>query len=189
MTPTSAEPVTYPLTIEHALGTTVLEAQPERVATVQWANHEVPLALGVVPVGMAAANFGDEDGDGLLPWVADELAELDAATPVLFDENDGIDFEAVADTDPDVILAAYSGLTQEDYDTSQRDRSDDRVSRSPLGDGVAGHDPAEQPRHGDARRGRGADRRHRSCDRHEVERFPNWPGCRRCSPATSTRPT
>ncbi|TFV68696.1 iron-siderophore ABC transporter substrate-binding protein, partial [Blastococcus sp. CT_GayMR20] len=37
--------------------------------------------------------------------------------PVLFDETDGIDFEAVADTNPDVILAGYSGLTQEDYDT------------------------------------------------------------------------
>lgn len=107
----------YPITIEHALGTTTLEEKPERVATVQWANHEVPLALGVVPVGMAAANFGDEDGDGLLPWVKEKLDELDAETPVLFDETDGIDFEAVADTDPDVILASYSGLTQEDYDT------------------------------------------------------------------------
>ncbi|WP_258304931.1 ABC transporter substrate-binding protein, partial [Escherichia coli] len=29
----------------------------------------------------------------------------------------GIDFEAVAAVDPDVILAAYSGLTQSDYDT------------------------------------------------------------------------
>src|SRR5687768_2508825 len=107
----------YPITIEHALGTTVIESKPERVATVQWANHEVPLALGVVPVGMAAANFGDPDGDGVLPWVSDKLEELGAEPPVLFDENDGIDFEAVADTDPDVILAAYSGLTQEDYDT------------------------------------------------------------------------
>ncbi|MCA0144021.1 iron-siderophore ABC transporter substrate-binding protein [Blastococcus sp. LR1] len=106
-----------PVTIEHALGTTVIDAKPERVATVQWANHEVPLALGVVPVGMAAANFGDDDGDGLLPWVKERLEELDAETPVLFDETDGIDFEAVADTNPDVILAGYSGLTQEDYDT------------------------------------------------------------------------
>jgi len=109
--------VAYPITIEHALGSTVLEAKPERVATVQWANHEVPLALGVVPVGMAAANFADPDGDGMLPWVSDKLAELGADVPVLFDETDGIDFEAVADTEPDVILAAYSGLTQEDYDT------------------------------------------------------------------------
>jgi iron complex transport system substrate-binding protein len=106
-----------PVTIEHALGTTTIESKPERVATVNWANHEVPLALGVVPVGMAAANFGDDDGDGLLPWVSERLEELDAETPVLFDETDGIDFEAVADTDPDVILAGYSGLTQEDYDT------------------------------------------------------------------------
>jgi iron complex transport system substrate-binding protein len=104
-------------TVEHAFGTTTIEGKPERVATVAWANHEVPLALGIVPVGMAAANYGDDDGDGLLPWVTERLEELDAETPVLFDETDGIDFEAVADTDPDVILAGYSGLTQEDYDT------------------------------------------------------------------------
>jgi iron complex transport system substrate-binding protein len=107
----------YPVTIEHALGTTELTEKPERVATVNWANQEVPLALGVVPVGMAAANFGDDDGDGILPWVSEKLEELGGEAPVLFDETDGIDFEAVADTNPDVILAAYSGLTQEDYDT------------------------------------------------------------------------
>lgn len=113
----SADSGFTPITIEHALGTTTIDAKPERVATVNWANHEVPLALGVVPVGMAAANFGDDDGNGMLPWVEEKLAELDAEPPVLFDETDGIDFEAVADTNPDVILAAYSGLTQEDYDT------------------------------------------------------------------------
>lgn len=107
----------YPITIRHALGTTTITKKPERVATVAWANHEVPLALGVVPVGFAAANFGDDDGDGLLPWVAEKLAELGAPRPALFDEGDGIDFEALAATQPDVILAAYSGLTQADYDT------------------------------------------------------------------------
>lgn len=107
----------FPVTIEHAFGETVIEAQPERVATVAWSNQEVPIALGVVPVGMAEVTWGDDDGDGVLPWVEDKLEELDAETPVLFDETDGIDFEAVADTQPDVILAAYSGLTQEDYDT------------------------------------------------------------------------
>ena len=107
----------FPVTIEHAYGETVIESPPERVATVAWSNHEVPLALGVVPVGMAEATWGDDDGDGVLPWVEDRLEELGAETPVLFDETDGIDFEAVADTQPDVILAAYSGLTQEEYDT------------------------------------------------------------------------
>ncbi|WJL95468.1 iron-siderophore ABC transporter substrate-binding protein [Microbacterium sp. ET2] len=107
----------FPVTITHAFGETTITDQPERIATVAWGNHEVPLALGIVPVGMSKATWGDDDGDGVLPWVEDELSELGAETPVLFDETDGIDFEAVADTQPDVILAAYSGLTQEDYDT------------------------------------------------------------------------
>lgn len=113
----AAENTSYPIVIKHAFGTTTITKKPERVATVAWANHEVPLALGIVPVGFAAANFGDDDGDGLLPWVADRLAKLGAEKPVLFDEGDGIDFEAVAATKPDVILAAYSGLSQADYDT------------------------------------------------------------------------
>lgn len=111
------EDARFPLTITHAFGQTNLPKKPGRVATVAWANHEVPLALGIVPVGMAAANFGDDDGDGLLPWVAERLRELGAEPPSLFDEGDGIDFEAVAGTEPDVILAAYSGLSQSDYDT------------------------------------------------------------------------
>lgn len=107
----------YPITIDHAFGTTTIAAKPSRVATVASGNQEVPLALGVVPVGMAAANYGDDDGDGVLPWVAEKLTELGADRPALFDEGDGIDFEAVAATAPDVILAAYSGLSQADYDT------------------------------------------------------------------------
>ncbi|MET0735101.1 MAG: iron-siderophore ABC transporter substrate-binding protein [Microbacterium sp.] len=107
----------FPVTIEHVYGETTIESQPERIATVAWANHEVPLALGVVPVGMSEATWGDDDGDGVLPWVEDQLEALGAETPVLFDETDGIDFEAVADTEPDVILASYSGLTQEEFDT------------------------------------------------------------------------
>ncbi len=111
---TSAE---FPITIDHAFGETVIEEAPERVAAVAWSNHEVPLALGVVPVGMSKATWGDDDGDGVLPWVEEQLESLGAATPVLFDETDGIDFEAVALTEPDVILASYSGLTQEEYET------------------------------------------------------------------------
>jgi iron complex transport system substrate-binding protein len=113
----AAEGTIYPMTIKHAFGTTVIAKKPVRIATVSWANHEVPLALGVVPVGFARANFGDDDGDGVLPWVAQRLKELNARPPVLFDEGDGIDFEAVAATQPEVILAAYSGISQSDYDT------------------------------------------------------------------------
>ena len=107
----------FPVTVEHALGETVIETKPERVATVGWANHEVPLSLGIVPVGISKATWGDDDDNGIMPWTEDKLAELGGEEPVLFDETDGIPFEQVADTKPDVILAAYSGLTQEDYDT------------------------------------------------------------------------
>ncbi|WP_091032782.1 iron-siderophore ABC transporter substrate-binding protein [Microbacterium oxydans] len=113
--PASAD--AFPVTVEHAYGETTITEKPERIATVAWANHEVPLALGIVPVGMSKASWGDDDGNGVLPWVEEKLDELGAETPVLFDETDGIDYEAVADTEPDVILAAYSGLSQEEYDT------------------------------------------------------------------------
>ena len=72
---------TFPITIKHALGETVIDKKPERIATLGWANHEVPLALGVVPVGMSKANWGDEDGDGLLPWVKEKLDALGGQTP------------------------------------------------------------------------------------------------------------
>lgn len=105
------------MTIEHAFGKTVIEKKPQRVATVDYANQDVPLALGIVPVGMAKITWGDANGDGMQAWVGDKLDELGAEPPELFDETDGYDFEAVARTSPDVILAAYSGMTQEDYDT------------------------------------------------------------------------
>lgn len=103
------------VTIKHALGTTTIEEEPERVATVDFANQEVPLALGIVPVGMSKMTWGDDDGDGVQPWTEEKLKELDAETPTLFDESDGYDFEAIAGTDPDVILAGYSGMSKDDY--------------------------------------------------------------------------
>ena len=107
----------FPITVEHAFGETVIEEKPERVATVAWGNHEAALALGVVPVIMEAATYGDDDGNGILPWVEDEIEEMGAEMPDTYDFTDGIDFEAIAVSEPDVILAGYSGITQEEYDT------------------------------------------------------------------------
>lgn len=107
----------YPIVIKHAFGETVIDKKPERVATIAWANHDVALALGVVPVGFSAANYGVQDDSGMLPWTADKLKELGEENPNIYQDTDGLDFEAIADSNPDVILAAYSGITQEDYDT------------------------------------------------------------------------
>lgn len=110
----------FPVTLTSAFGDATIESEPTAVATVNWGNHDVPLALGIVPVGFAEATYGDDDDDGVHPWTYEALEALDAtgdALPELFDETDGIPFEAVNNTTPDVVLAAYSGLTEEDYAT------------------------------------------------------------------------
>lgn len=111
----------FPVTIEHAFGETVIEEKPERVATVSWVNADVALALGVVPVGMPLDDYGANE-NGSTPWKDAKLEELDAAigsenAPVQYSETDGIAFDEIAATNPDVILAAYSGLTEEEYNT------------------------------------------------------------------------
>ncbi|MBT0994391.1 iron-siderophore ABC transporter substrate-binding protein [Cellulomonas sp. DKR-3] len=117
---TSAAAGQFPVTIANTFGETTIEAQPERVATVAWGNHDVAIALGVVPVGMQKATYGDDDTDGVLPWTREALDALgvtDDTLPVLFDESTSLDLEAVSNTEPDVVLAAYSGLTEEEWTT------------------------------------------------------------------------
>lgn len=108
--------VIYPMTIKHAYGETVIEKQPEKVVTISWGNQDVPLALGVVPAGISKANYGKSDENGLLPWTAEKYKELGVEKPVTFDDIDGLDYEAISNANPDIILAAYSGITQEEYD-------------------------------------------------------------------------
>jgi len=76
----------------------------------------VPLALGIVPVGVSMANYGVTDGSGLLPWTKDAFKSLGVENPVLFDDVAGLNYEAIYKVAPDVILASYSGITQEEYD-------------------------------------------------------------------------
>lgn len=109
--------VSYPLTIEHAFGETVIESKPERVATVGWKNQDTPLALGVAPVGVSAANYGLVTENNLHPWTDEAFQSLGVASPVVFNDVDGLDYEAISDSHPDVILASYSGFTQEEYET------------------------------------------------------------------------
>lgn len=108
--------VAYPMTVKHAYGETVIEEEPKNVVTISWGNQDVPLALGVVPVGVSKANYGETDKNGLLPWTGEKYKELGVESPVVFDDVDGLNYEAISNAEPDVILAAYSGITQEEYD-------------------------------------------------------------------------
>lgn len=107
----------FPLTLTNTFGDTVIETQPETIAAIAWSNGTTAIALGVVPAGIQEATYGVEDDSGLLPWTKEALEDLGAETPVLFDETDGINFEQVSGVAPDVILASYSGLTEDDYTT------------------------------------------------------------------------
>jgi len=109
-------PSQYPLTIKHAYGETIIEKKPERVATIAWGNHDLPLALGIIPVGISKANYGVVDGSGLLPWTLAKFKELGVDNPILFDDVAGLNYEAISDAQPDIILAAYSGITKEEYE-------------------------------------------------------------------------
>lgn len=106
----------YPKTVSHALGDTVLEARPERVAAIGWGNLDVPLALGVAPVGVSKTTYGSADANGLFYWTNEAFAKLGVDEPNVFDDTDGLDFEAINNAEPDVILAVYSGITAEDYE-------------------------------------------------------------------------
>lgn len=107
------------IAVEHALGTTEIPADVERVATIGWGNHDVALALGIAPVGVDDQTWSMDGGDGLglYDWSLEAYEELGAEEPVIFSTADGTDFEAIADTAPDLILAGYSGLTPEEYAT------------------------------------------------------------------------
>ena len=106
----------FPVTIEHAFGETEITAAPERVATWGWGSTEAVLALGIVPVAMAQQAYG-ANADGVLPWVAEELDELGEETPVILtDDGEAPPYEELVEAAPDVILAPYSGITEEQYE-------------------------------------------------------------------------
>ena len=109
----------FPVTIKHVFGETTIKEQPKRVVTVSWVNDDVAIALGVVPVGVPKNEWGGNE-QGSTPWKDAALKKLGAGfgsdkAPVQFSEADGINFTEIAKLAPDVILAAYSGLTEEDY--------------------------------------------------------------------------
>jgi iron complex transport system substrate-binding protein len=103
-------------TVPHAFGETEVPADPQRVVTWGWGSTDAVLALGEVPVAIPLATYG-ADEEGVLPWVAEELDALGAETPVQLSEADGVPFEQIAAQQPDLILAVYSGITAEDYET------------------------------------------------------------------------
>ncbi|MFI7126869.1 iron-siderophore ABC transporter substrate-binding protein [Nonomuraea sp. NPDC050153] len=98
----------------HKYGETTIPAAPKRVVTVGLLEQDTLLALGVTPVATTTW-IGDYPG-AIGPWAKDKLGA--AALPqVLKDTGSGPQLEKIAALKPDLILALYSGLTQEQYTT------------------------------------------------------------------------
>lgn len=106
----------FPVTFDHIYGTTTIEAAPERVATWGWGVTDAVLALGVVPVAVSSMDYGGGE-NRITPWVEDAIADLGGEEPVILDSATYVlSVEELLATDPDVLIASYSGLTQEEYD-------------------------------------------------------------------------
>lgn len=104
-----------PVTLEHAFGETTIEEQPERVAAWGWGSADASIALGVVPVAVPAQTYGGDE-NGMLPWNKAAIEEAGAEMPTVLTESEEPPYEEIIAADPDVILATYSGITQEQYD-------------------------------------------------------------------------
>lgn len=108
----AAEP--FPVTIAHAYGSTTLQATPKRVVTWGWANEDAAIALGVVPVGMPFQAYGG-GADGIQPWVEAALMSQQSPRPATLDASGDPPYEQIAALHPDLILAVFSGVTEEQY--------------------------------------------------------------------------
>lgn len=106
----------FPVTVKHALGETPIEQNPQRIAVIGWSTPDIVVALGRVPVAIGKSSYGADDS-GFFPWFREGVGKLGGDLPQALPslERGEIDFEALLETAPDLILATYSGITPEDY--------------------------------------------------------------------------
>lgn len=105
----------FPVSIEHAFGSTEIAEEPQRVVAWGWGSADAAIALGVVPVAMAAQPYGG-DAEGVLPWVRERLEADGEQLPEVLPDQQEPPIEAIAAAEPDLILAPYSGITADEYE-------------------------------------------------------------------------
>jgi len=103
------------VTVEHAFGTTEIPDSATDVVTLGWGSTEAAIALGVVPVGIETQTYAVDD-NGRLPWVNEALEEAGADPTMVPAGVEEPAYEEIAALEPDLILAPYSGITQEQYE-------------------------------------------------------------------------
>lgn len=107
----AGDPGAFPVTVEHAYGETTVSEQPQRIVSVGYTEQDTLWALGLEPVGVTDW-YGDYDFASW-PWADEARGDSE---PEVLTTSDGLDFEAIALLDPDLIIGTNAGLTEEDYD-------------------------------------------------------------------------
>nr|WP_296766732.1 iron-siderophore ABC transporter substrate-binding protein [Rhodococcus sp. (in: high G+C Gram-positive bacteria)] len=105
----------FPVTIDHAYGSTTIESAPERIVTVGYNDEQALLALGIKPVGMVNQYPGEPDVNRSWPWVTGPWGGTEP-TVVGSNPEDTISVEKIAELKPDLILGLYSSIDQSFYD-------------------------------------------------------------------------
>jgi iron complex transport system substrate-binding protein len=101
----------FPVTIEHKYGETTVDAEPQRVVSIGFGEHDGLLSLGVTP--LAVRDWYGEQPFATWPWAQDELGD---AQPEVLPSTE-LNFEQIAALDPDLIIGISSGMTDTDYAT------------------------------------------------------------------------
>ncbi|MFH8399321.1 iron-siderophore ABC transporter substrate-binding protein [Streptomyces anulatus] len=109
----------FPVTVEHAFGSTEVSKAPKRVVTVGYTDDQAVLAFGVKPVGMVDQypNPAGQTPDinTQWPWVKDQWG--DTRPEVVMKNGDaGPNFEKIASLRPDLIIAVYSEVDKAAYE-------------------------------------------------------------------------
>jgi iron complex transport system substrate-binding protein len=94
---TDAKPGQWPRTITHAMGRTVIKAQPKRVVVLDVGELDNVVSLGIKPVGLAPT-----EGSPALP----SYLKNDAGTPKNVGTINNLNLEAIAALKPDLILGS-----------------------------------------------------------------------------------
>ncbi|MGW4220952.1 iron-siderophore ABC transporter substrate-binding protein [Streptomyces bacillaris] len=105
----------FPVSIKSSLGTAEIKEKPQRIVTLGQGSAETAIALGQTPVGIESYPWGS-DKSGYLPWIDEAVKKSGDKLPKQFTGGEEIDFEAITELEPDVILAPWSGITQKQYD-------------------------------------------------------------------------
>jgi iron complex transport system substrate-binding protein len=108
----------FPVTVEHAFGSTKVTEVPERVVSVGYTDDQAVLALGIKPVGMVDQYPNpagtSPDINTQWPWVKDKWGDTRPEV-VMSNGDSGPNYEKIASLRPDLIIAVYSEIDQAAY--------------------------------------------------------------------------